>query len=29
MPMKMIWGFFRGTLTLVAKGSRAYYVWVS
>ncbi|MDD5761795.1 MAG: polysulfide reductase, partial [bacterium] len=29
MPMKMIWGFFRGTLTLVAKGSRAYYAWVS
>jgi len=29
MPMKMIWGFFKGTLTLVAKGSRAYYVWVS
>jgi len=29
MPMKMIWGFFKGTLILVAKGSRAYYVWVS
>src|SRR5512140_286683 len=29
MPIKMIWGFFKGTLTLVAKGSRAYYVWVS
>ncbi len=28
MPTKMIWGFFKGTLSLVAKGSKAYYVWV-
>ena len=28
MPMKMIWGFFKGTLVLVAKGSKAYYMWV-
>jgi Ni/Fe-hydrogenase subunit HybB-like protein len=27
--MRMIWEFFKGTLVLVAKGSRAYYAWVS
>ena len=26
--MRMIWEFFKGTLILVAKGSRAYYLWV-
>lgn len=29
MPMKKIWEFFKGTLALVARGSRAYYVWVT
>ena len=28
MPTKMIWGFFKGTLVLVSKGSKAYYIWV-
>ncbi|MHB1012995.1 MAG: sulfate reduction electron transfer complex DsrMKJOP subunit DsrP [Desulfobacteria bacterium] len=28
MAMKKIWGFFKGTLALVAKGSKAYYMWV-
>ncbi|MGA8752174.1 sulfate reduction electron transfer complex DsrMKJOP subunit DsrP [Candidatus Deferrimicrobium sp.] len=28
MPMRMIWGFFKGTLVLVTKGSKAYYAWV-
>ena len=28
MPTKMIWGFFKGTLVLVSKGSKAYYMWV-
>ncbi|HQT97562.1 MAG: sulfate reduction electron transfer complex DsrMKJOP subunit DsrP [Desulfobacteria bacterium] len=26
--MRKIWEFFKGTLVLVAKGSKAYYVWV-
>ena len=26
--MRKIWEFFKGTLALVAKGSKAYYVWV-
>ncbi len=26
--MKNIWNFFKGTLVLVAKGSKAYYTWV-
>jgi Ni/Fe-hydrogenase subunit HybB-like protein len=26
--MRMIWEFFKGTLVLVIKGSRAYYAWV-
>src|SRR5512134_2403080 len=26
--MKMIWEFFKGTLVLVLKGSKAYYAWV-
>ncbi|MGB7630257.1 MAG: NrfD/PsrC family molybdoenzyme membrane anchor subunit, partial [Candidatus Deferrimicrobium sp.] len=26
--MKMIWGFFKGTLVLITKGSKAYYMWV-
>lgn len=26
--MKNIWSFFKGTLVLVGKGSKAYYVWV-
>ncbi len=29
MPMKMYWEFFKGTVTLCAKGSRAYYAWVT
>ncbi len=28
MPMRMIWGFFKGTLVLITKGSKAYYIWV-
>ena len=28
MPTKMIWGFFKGTLVLVSKGSKAYYIWM-
>jgi len=28
MPMRMIWGFFKGTLVLVTKGSKAYYIWM-
>ncbi len=26
--MKKIWAFFKGTLVLVVRGSRAYYVWL-
>jgi molybdopterin-containing oxidoreductase family membrane subunit len=26
--MKNVWSFFKGTLVLVGKGSKAYYVWV-
>jgi molybdopterin-containing oxidoreductase family membrane subunit len=26
--MKMIWEFFKGTLVLVLRGSRAYYAWL-
>jgi len=26
--MKKIWEFFKGTLILVAKGSKAYYTWL-
>jgi len=26
--MTKIWEFFKGTLVLVSKGSRAYYVWM-
>ncbi len=26
--MKNIWSFFKGTLVLVSKGSKAYYIWV-
>ncbi len=26
--MKNIWSFFMGTLVLVTKGSKAYYIWV-
>lgn len=26
--MKMIWEFFKGTLVLVVKGSKAYYAWL-
>ncbi len=26
--MKNIWSFFMGTLVLVSKGSKAYYIWV-
>ena len=26
--MKNIWNFFKGTLTLTARGSTAYYIWV-
>jgi len=28
MPMRMIWGFFKGTLVLITKGSKAYYIWM-
>ncbi len=27
--MKNIWHFFKGTLVLVSKGSKAYYCWVA
>jgi Ni/Fe-hydrogenase subunit HybB-like protein len=26
--MKNIWSFFKGTLVLVGKGSKAYYIWI-
>ncbi|TSA00804.1 MAG: polysulfide reductase [Deltaproteobacteria bacterium] len=26
--MRMIWGFFKGTLVLITKGSKAYYIWM-
>ena len=26
--MRKVWEFFKGTLVLVARGSRAYYAWV-
>ena len=28
MALKNIWYFFKGTLVLTAKGSKAYYCWV-
>ena len=26
--MRKIWEFFKGTLVLVSKGSKAYYAWM-